>query len=570
MKRETKTKERSPNMNTNFQQRGKELDHLIGNQDLDAGDENQLEQVQLLRAIDRALLQSICLDDIEQNVLSIVPQLLSANWIGVASSTWLANEMHLIATYPLASQPERNWHGPLPWPWDAQDTSGRPVHVSRNISEFHHTTPFFTLLWKAGIQSILTVPMISLGKSWGFITFGRRTPYRWTLDDIYLAGEIAASLASGIQRTHDFHHFQHPPSISHNVEFNQSSHLLFQAMFEIAPIGIAITTAEGVIVDTNPALQKLVGYSKEELAKKPVTIFLEGDPAVEDIPTHNVEVACRHKNGNRFPCHLVTSQEKTDSSYMVLMIEDISEQKRNQAAIVQAEKLSMTGKLAASLIHEINNPLQSAIGCLGLTGEVFSEGGDIRKYLTVASEELERAARIVSQLRDLNLPSTMMNSNFVDLHELVEHSLLLIGKQCKDRGISVTYHQKDEQISLPKVPQKIQQVFLNLMLNAIDAMGTGGELDILIEQTNSPAGISVSFIDTGMGMTEEILSHIYDPFYSTKAGGLGLGLFISNSIAQDFGGRIDVKSYPGKGTTFIVWLPPQSLSQSKKGLQQRE
>jgi two-component system, LuxR family, sensor kinase FixL len=554
-------------MNINFQQWGKELDQLIRNNDLEVGAETQLEIFQMLRAIDRALLQSKFIDDIEQNVLPMIPGLLNADWVGAASVNMAADEMHLIATYPIGSQPERNWHAPLPWAWDSQDVSGRPVHVSRNISEYHHTTPFFALLWKAGIQSIMTLPLISLGKSWGLITFGRKTPYRWTLDDIDLASEVAVSISPGIQRTYDFHQLNYSPS-RNDVEISQSVQLLFHSMFEIAPMGIAITTKDGVIVDANPALQKLIGYGKEELTNQYVNIFLEHYHLTPGAMLHNhaVEFICLHKNGSRFPCRLISSpdQSRTDSIYVILMIEDISEQKRYQAAIAQAEKLSMTGKLAASLIHEINNPLQSAIGCLGLTGEVFSEGGDIRKYLSVASEELERAARIVSQLRDLNSPTGKINSNDADLHELIEHSLMLISKQCKDRGIAVTYHQKDEELSLPKVPEQIQQVFLNLMLNAIDAMSSGGELDILIKQTNSPIGISVSFIDTGMGMSEEVLSKIYDPFYSTKSGGLGLGLFISKSIAQDLGGSIHVKSFPRKGTTFTVWLPTQSLSADKK------
>jgi two-component system, LuxR family, sensor kinase FixL len=568
MKREIKTKDRYTNKNINFQQWEKELDQLVRNNDLKAGDETQLEKIQKLRAIDRALLQSMCIDDIEQNVLPMITGLLNAEWVGVAAISMAADEINLVATYPIASHPERNWHAPLPWAWDSQDVSGRPVHVSRNISEYHQTTPFFASLWKAGIQSIMTLPLISLGKSWGFVTFGRKTPYRWTLDDIDLASEIAASIASGIQRTHDFPQFQHTSSSSYHNEISQSGQFLFHAMFEIAPIGIAITTKDGVIVDANPALQKLIGYDKEELTNKYVNIFLEDYYRTPGAMLHNhtAEFMCLHKNGSKFPCHLISSTdpERADSGYVILMIEDISEQKRYQAVIAQAEKLSMTGKLAASLIHEINNPLQSAIGCLGLTGEVFSEGGDIRKYLSVASEELERAARIVSQLRDLNSPSGKIIRNDADLHELIEHSLMLISKQCKDRGIAVTYHQKDEQLSLPKVPEQIQQVFLNLLLNAIDAMSSGGELDILIKQTNSPIGISVSFIDTGTGMSEEVLAKIYDPFYSTKSGGLGLGLFISKSIAQDLGGSINVKSFPGKGTTFTVWLPTQSLSADKK------
>jgi polar amino acid transport system substrate-binding protein len=239
------------------------------------------------------------------------------------------------------------------------------------------------------------------------------------------------------------------------------------------------------------------------------------------------------------------------------MMEDITERRHTQEALIQSEKLAITGQLAASLAHEINNPMQSVIGCLGLAQESLDEGDeeDVRELLQVAAEELDRAAKTVSDLRDLNQPSRPEDRESTDLNLQLEHVLMLTGKQCQERGVEVEWRPAEGLPALKLVPDRINQVFLNLTINAVEAMQDGGHLRVSTGSEADSAWVWVAFADTGQGIAPEALPHVFDPFYTTKVEGLGLGLYITRSIVEEHGGRIEVESLLGEGTTFTVWLP---------------
>ncbi|MEJ2207771.1 MAG: PAS domain S-box protein [Anaerolineae bacterium] len=240
---------------------------------------------------------------------------------------------------------------------------------------------------------------------------------------------------------------------------------------------------------------------------------------------------------------------------MAGVAQDITREKRAQAALIQAERLSMAGQLAASLAHEINNPIQSALGCLDLAVETLEEGEDPRSYLEVTTEALARAARVVSQLRSLHRESPAEQPQSTDVGALLERVLLLTRKRCETADVEVNLRAAD---SLPPLSLKVdgmQQVFLNLVLNAVEAMPGGGRLAIRAEATEGPAGVAVHFADSGAGMTADVLEQLFEPFFTTKEEGLGLGLFVSQNIVRQHGGHLDAESHLGKGTTFTVWLP---------------
>jgi len=248
--------------------------------------------------------------------------------------------------------------------------------------------------------------------------------------------------------------------------------------------------------------------------------------------------------------------DQTGKVYRVAGIaKDITDERRSQAALIQAERLAIAGKLAASLAHEVNNPLQSAIGCLDLAQEALADGEDAQPFLEVAADALHRTTRVVAELRNLNRQARVEKRHTVDLRLLVDKVLLLTRAQCSMHAIEVAC---DAEEGLPEVqlmPDAMQQVFLNLVLNAIDAMPEGGRLRVSLLRSDAPPAVSIRFTDNGRGIPPEALARLFDPFYSTKPEGLGLGLFISQSIVQQHGGQIDVHSEVGAGTTFTVWLP---------------
>jgi signal transduction histidine kinase len=139
--------------------------------------------------------------------------------------------------------------------------------------------------------------------------------------------------------------------------------------------------------------------------------------------------------------------------------------------------------------------------------------------------------------------------------ELLQQMQALVRKQCQDRGITLSRQVPPDLPNVHVVPDQLQQVFLNLTLNAIDSMPGGGQIDVWAARTGEPPGVSISFQDRGVGISRNALPHVFDPFYSTKPEGLGLGLSISQEIVEQHEGWIEVTSEWGHGATFTVWLP---------------
>jgi signal transduction histidine kinase len=180
---------------------------------------------------------------------------------------------------------------------------------------------------------------------------------------------------------------------------------------------------------------------------------------------------------------------------------------------------------------------------------------DLEQYITLSHEELKRAARIVSRLRDLSRPTDVDVGEPTDVNELIERVLKLSQKKLNNQGINVIRHLEEDLPRPVLAPDRMQQVFLNLMLNAIDVMSEGDRLEISTDHHEASDEIVVTFSDDGPGIPADALPHIFDPFFSTKSEGVGLGLFVSQNIVQRHGGRIDVENNIGKGCTFTVRLP---------------
>lgn len=218
----------------------------------------------------------------------------------------------------------------------------------------------------------------------------------------------------------------------------------------------------------------------------------------------------------------------------------------------KAEHLATLGELAAGLAHEIRNPLAGIAGVIEIIGRNLPESSPKRQVLQEVQREVQQIKRIVSDLLDYARPKP---SRFIasDLNATVEQAVALARQQVLSRPIEIDLTQK---AGLPLVEHdatKIQQVLVNLLLNAIQATNEEGRVQVTLESRESFALIRVK--DSGRGISQEDLPNIFRPFFTTKGQGTGLGLSLAHRIVEDHGGRIEVTSVLGRGSEFAVWLP---------------
>jgi PAS domain S-box-containing protein len=237
------------------------------------------------------------------------------------------------------------------------------------------------------------------------------------------------------------------------------------------------------------------------------------------------------------------------------------ERRRLEQALFDSEKLAATGRLAASIAHEINNPLEAIQNALYLLVKRIPDDDPNAKFLNIAMKETERMSRILRQMLGFYRPAADLIPT--DLNALVEEAEALVAKRLRERNVKV---EKQLQPDLPKVmasADQIKQVILNLVLNAAEAMPKGGLVTVSTESHRDAASgfirtdaVRIQVADTGPGIAEEYLPHIFEPFFSTKGEkGTGLGLWVSLGIAQSHGGRLQVRNRPGGGTVFSMTLP---------------
>ena len=224
----------------------------------------------------------------------------------------------------------------------------------------------------------------------------------------------------------------------------------------------------------------------------------------------------------------------------------------SQEALLRAEKMAAAGRLTASIAHEVNNPLQSVQNCLHLAGREDVPQEKRKEYFDLAKNELDRLMKTVQRMLDFYRPGAVKVEH-IDILDLLEHVLSLTSQQLRQRHITV-------QTSLPKslpliyaVSSQIQQIFFNLILNSLDAMSAGGDLKISARPLDD--GIEMIFQDNGSGIPDDGRNNIFEPFYSTKEGGTGLGLTVSYNIVTAHGGTLDLLDSPEPGACFRLFLP---------------
>lgn len=350
--------------------------------------------------------------------------------------------------------------------------------------------------------------------------------------------------------------------------------------------GVIVCDQNGRVELLNSVAEHLTGWPQAEAAQRPISeVFLIVNETTRDLMENPVDAVLRSHRAVALANHAVLLRRgggeiQIDDSGapildrsgelagVVMVFRDVTEQRRTQAALLASEKLAVTGRLAATLAHEIHNPLDSVVNLLylmksGSTPEETSE------FLDLARSELDRVTQISRAM--LGMYRESKTPIEIDLKDLLDSILLLLQRQISQAGITLTKNlATDAKIS--GYPAELRQVFTNLLTNAMDASTPGSTIEVSLRRTppvdgqrfRAQAGVTVAVVDHGPGIPPETIKHLFQPFFTTKGEkGTGLGLWVSQGIVQRHGGNIRLESRTDEanhGTTVSVFLPQTAVN----------
>lgn len=345
-----------------------------------------------------------------------------------------------------------------------------------------------------------------------------------------------------------------------------------RAIVDTATEGIVAIDADGTIDTFNEAAERMFGYRADEVIGRNVAMLmpdpdrsLHADYLQRYLATGTAriigigrEVVGRRKDGSTFPIDLSVGEGWNEGRrFFTGVVRDISERKDMQAKLSQAERLAAVGELAAGVAHEINNPINTIIN----SAQLMLDGEPPAENCRTIVEEGSRIAEIVADLLhfsrdDRNQPQPTA------IAEVVERTLRLIGENFRRHGIELVVTVPADLPPVRSRSQQLQQVLLNLLINAKDALLHGGRRDdarVDLTAAADPAHGVVHLLvrDNGPGLPPNLGERVFEPFVTTKRakGGTGLGLSISKSIVESYGGQIEARSAPGAGAEFRIRLP---------------
>ncbi|HEY8549892.1 MAG TPA: ATP-binding protein [Vicinamibacterales bacterium] len=393
-------------------------------------------------------------------------------------------------------------------------------------------------------------------------------------EDMALVEAVAAQVATALENGRLYHQLQlKAAELDRERSFNEN-------IIESLDDGLAVVGLDDRVVRWNPALERLYGVSRADAVGRRLDELFDADflaalrapredPAGATAVLYRVPITSRHADGpksrlvNVARAPLLSNGASTGGT--ILLLEDITSRVALEEQLQISEKMASIGLLAAGVAHEVNTPLT---GISSFT-QMLLEGADPDDPRTKLLEKIERqtfrAAKIVNGLLNLARPP-QVDVGPVDLHVVINDVLSLIEHQLRTGNVQVRKELSPEPPIVPAVEHKLQQVFLNLFLNARDAMPKGGWLSIVTRRDGEHAVIEVG--DTGAGIQPELLSRIYDPFFTTKpiGQGMGLGLSITYGIVREHGGLITCESTEGKGTVFRLSFPLAQDGASRRAM----
>ncbi len=331
--------------------------------------------------------------------------------------------------------------------------------------------------------------------------------------------------------------------------------------------GLISIDMNGNIISYNKVALELLDIAETEIAddKDLRNIISFENTGIDETLTNNQKIFDRevmylNKSGHSVPLSWSSTPIESDNKHYqgaVILIRDLSEIKELQERVHRTEKLAMVGSLAASVAHEIRNPLSSIKGFAQFLGKSFEAGTQQSKYSTLMVKEVDRINGVVNDLITFARPMSVEPS-LLDVASLLNHVVSLVTVDAKERNISVGYKCDPDLKSVELDENQITQMLLNIMLNALNAVEEGGNINLYAGLSNSGKTLRFEVEDNGSGIPDKLKHKIFEPFLTTREKGTGLGLAIVKKIVDNHGGSISVQSPPaGKdnGSQFIIRFP---------------
>jgi len=347
------------------------------------------------------------------------------------------------------------------------------------------------------------------------------------------------------------------------------------AIVECSDDAIFSTSPDGIITSWNRGAERLYGYRAEEAVGVPVRMLAPPEKQEEAEgnrqalnrggPVGWYETERMRKDGSRVPVLLTVSPLRNPKGEIVgawAIARDISAQRHSEEAVRRSEKLATAGRLAASIAHEINNPLEAVLNLLYLAR---NDPRQSEYYLTMAEEEVGRVARLAQQTLGFVRDTSSLAP--LDPARIMDEILQLYSGKLESKKIRVIRRYRG-QFQISGYSAEVRQLLANLLVNAVDAMEDGGSLRIRVaESRQGPdrrSGVRLTLADNGSGIPRENLRRLFEPFYTTKQEtGTGLGLWVSRGIVEKHGGSIRVRSRSEgryRGTVFSIFLPNSGVA----------
>ncbi|MBI2342122.1 MAG: GHKL domain-containing protein [Deltaproteobacteria bacterium] len=353
--------------------------------------------------------------------------------------------------------------------------------------------------------------------------------------------------------------------LKHLLEVVERAKQMWQTTFDAIRDPVAIISDGFDIERANLAIARTANLDiKEMIGKKCYRVFAGRTKICDGCPLINAlddnrslstklgnQIHKRDFEASAFPY----PGGEAKSSAAVVHYRDITEERRLQQELIQQEKMAAIGMLAGGVAHEINNPLGGILAFTQLIMRELKDGDPLKADLSEIEHAAVRCKKIVADLLDFSRASSGKEKQWLDVNLLIEKIVPFVKAELKSYNVELQLNLGKNLPSVYGDANRLQQVFLNLLTNACQAMDKGGKLSVTTHGNNMNVNVEVK--DTGCGITSDNMFKIFDPFFTTKqpGKGTGLGLSISYRIVKEHDGTIEVESEPGRGSVFTVCLP---------------